>query len=79
MADKNDNNAEMMKVSIEVNGEFITTNVPQNSTIQALFDGGQLRGIDANAVRVNGVPATRDTKLAAEDTVQAVPSGGKLA
>jgi len=53
--------------------------VDQGATIKALFDGGHLRGIDAQAVRVNGVPATEDTVLCDNDNVQAVPTGGRLA
>lgn len=68
-----------MTVSIEANGEFITTDVPQNATVKALFEGGHLRGIDAQAVRVNGRPATQDTPLRNEDVVQTAPQGGYLA
>lgn len=69
----------LMKVSIEANGEFITTEVPQDATVKALFEGGHLRGIDAQAIRVNGRPATQETALQAEDKVQVAPTGGRLA
>jgi hypothetical protein len=68
-----------MTVSIEANGEFITTEVPQDATVRALFEGGHLRGIDAQAVRVNGRPATQDTQLEPEDNIQVAPTGGALA
>lgn len=77
MTEKNE--LEMMSVSIELNGEFLTTEVQINSTIEALVEGGHLRGISVNAIRVNGRPATNDTKLQDGDAVQAVPPGGKLA
>jgi sulfur carrier protein ThiS len=70
---------DMMKVSIEANGEFITAELPRNSTIRALFDGGHLRGIDVTAVRVNGRPATVDTPVEEGDRVQTAPVGGRLA
>lgn len=35
----------MMKVSIEANGEFITTEIPITSAVQADFEDGHLRGI----------------------------------
>ncbi len=68
-----------MKVSIEVNGEFISTIVEKDATVQVLFDQGHLRGIDAAAIRVNGRPATVDTPVTNGDTVQAVPTAGQLA
>lgn len=70
---------QMMKVSIETNGEFITTEVPLDSTVKALFDGGHLRGIDAQAVRINGRPATQETVVKPKDTVQTAPTAGRLA
>ena len=37
----------MMKVSIEVDGEFITTEVPTTRSIVAIFDeDGHLRGLE---------------------------------
>ena len=68
-----------MTVSIEINGEFMTTKVQRNSAVRALFDGGHLRGIDVSAIRVNGLPATPDQILEDEDTVQTVPTSGRLA
>jgi hypothetical protein len=69
-----------MKVSIEVNGEFITTEVPVDSTVRALFEDGHLRGIDTiNAIRVNGHPATAATVVKEGDTVATAPVGGRLA
>lgn len=79
MAEKNEVAEGQMKVSIEANGEFITTVVPQGSTVKALFDGGHLRGIDAQAVRVNGRPATQETPLTEGAAVQTAPTGGRLA
>lgn len=46
-----ENEPKMMKVSIEYNGEFITTEVPVEATFRARFSGsrcrGHLRGIQA--------------------------------
>lgn len=59
---KDDKGQEMMKVSIEANGEFITTEAPQNKWIEAVFTGSHLRGITVMEPRafkrivVNGAP-----------------------
>jgi hypothetical protein len=70
---------ELMKVSIEADGEFITTEVPRDATVKAIFEGGHLRGVDAQAIRVNGRPATQETILQENDRVQAAPTAGRLA
>lgn len=70
-----------MTVKISCNGETVETTCEQGATIQALFDGGHLRGLQtgAAAVRVNGKLADRNTQLNDGDRVNAVPTGGRLA
>ena len=78
---KNDKELEdgQMQVTIEVNGEFVVTSVPIGATVQALFDEGHLRGIEVGSVRIGGKPVKPDTVVKEGETVQAVPSSGKLA
>ena len=70
-----------MEITIFAGGEEIRTVVPQGSTIEAVFQGGHLRGVQAGAAafRVNGGAANGNTILNPNDQVQAVPIGGKLA
>jgi hypothetical protein len=71
----------MIRVTVSHNGELVETQVQKDSTVQALFEGGHLRGITTTtaAYRVNGKPASMDTPLSNGDRVNTVPTGGRLA
>lgn len=66
-----------IRVTIELGGEMITTEVPEGSTVQALIENGHLRGINAASTRLNGSPAAPSTPLRNGDSVSQVPKSGK--
>lgn len=68
-----------IKITVECNGEKVETTVDSDETVQTLFDKGHLRGITTSAgIRVNGSPATRETPIPPNATVQTVPQSGRL-
>ncbi|KKN80409.1 hypothetical protein LCGC14_0330020 [marine sediment metagenome] len=67
----------MINVRIGRGGEVVDTQVPENSTVQALIEDGHLRGIKACTTRVNGSPATPNTPLQNGDQVSQIPRSGK--
>ncbi len=67
----------MISVRIERGGEFVDTQVPEDSNVQALIEDGHLRGITTSSTRVNGEPATPNTPLQNGDQVSQIPKSGK--
>lgn len=68
-----------IKITVECNGESISTNVDSDETVRTLIEKGHLRGISTSAgIRVNGAPATPDTPIPPNATVQNVPKSGRL-
>lgn len=66
-----------IRVTIELGGEMITTEVPEGSTVQALIENGHLRGINAATTRLNGAPASVNSPLQDGDEVTQVPKSGR--
>lgn len=66
-----------IRINIERGGEYITTDVPEGSTVQALIDGDHLRGVQVSSTRVNGAPAENSTPLENGDSVSQIPKSGK--
>ena len=67
----------MISVRIERGGEYVDTQVPEDSNVQALIEDGHLRGITASSTQVNGEPATPNTPLQNGDQVSQIPKSGK--
>jgi hypothetical protein len=66
-----------IRIKIQMGGETIETNVDEGSTVQALIEGGHLRGIEVANTRLNGAPASSRDTLQDGDSVSQVAKSGQ--